>query len=134
LEIRKQEQEFRKLQMLVEKEKQEKEAALNAPTAEEREEKEKMDKAVAITQRKMLAHRYEQMMIEDEKREGFDGGSNFQVIADQQAEQNYMVNIYKGSGNMDSMFKELEKDAQLEKATKIAKQQIALMQAEQLAS
>lgn len=68
-----------------------------------------MDFAIAATQRKMLAQKYLDIMIEDERAQGFDsGGSSFQVIADQQAEQNYMVNIYKGSGNMDSLFKEME--------------------------
>ena len=42
-------------------------------------------------------------MIEDEKREGKFVTSNFQVLADQQAEQNYAVNIYKGSGEMSGM-------------------------------
>ena len=41
------------------------------------------------------------MMIEDEKKEGLDnGGSSFQIIADQKAEQDYAVNVFKGSGNM----------------------------------
>jgi hypothetical protein len=31
-----------------------------------------------------------------------------------------MVNIYKGSGNMDSLFKEMEQDSKKEKAKKLA--------------
>jgi len=64
----------------------------------------------------MLAMKYEQMMIEDEKREGLDnGGSSFQVIADQKAEQDYAVNVYKGSGEMSAMMDQLEQDAKNEK-------------------
>ena len=50
-------------------------------------------------------------MIEDEKKEGSFVNSNFQVLADQQAEQNYAVNIYKGSGEMSGMLDQMEKDA-----------------------
>ena len=40
--------------------------------------------AIDITTRKMLAKQYEQMMIEDEKREKSDVGSqSLQVLADQ---------------------------------------------------
>jgi hypothetical protein len=40
-----------------------------------------------VTERKMLAQKYENMMIEDEKKEGLDnGGSSFQILADQKAE------------------------------------------------
>ena len=51
----------------------------------------------------MLAARYEQMEIEDEHRDNSDGDGNFKVIADQAAEQNYAVNVYKGSGEMSQM-------------------------------
>ena len=53
-------------------------------------------------------------MIEDEKKEGSFVNSNFQVLADQQAEQNYAVNIYKGSGEMSGMLDQMEKDAKVE--------------------
>jgi len=44
------------------------------------------------------------MMVEDEQRERNEsGGSGMQVLADQQAEQNYAINIYKGSGEMSGM-------------------------------
>lgn len=44
-------------------------------------------------------------MEEDDVRDGIDsGGSSFSVIADQQAEQNYAVNVFKGSGNMSDIF------------------------------
>ena len=56
-------------------------------------------------------------MIEDEKKEGLDnGGSSFQVIADQKAEQDYAINTYKGSGEMSTMMDELAEDAKKEKA------------------
>ena len=72
-----------------------------------------------MTERKMLAKKYENMMIEDEKKEGLDnGGSSFQIIADQKAEQDYAVNIFKGSGEMSSMMEELEADAKKEKKDK----------------
>lgn len=61
----------------------------------------------------MLAKQYEGMMIEDEKREAADGGSSsMQVLADQQAEQNYAINIYKGSGEMSGMLDQMQKDAE----------------------
>ena len=51
-------------------------------------------------------------MIEDEKRENSDGDGNFRVIADQAAEQNYAVNIYKGSGNMAGMLDQVKAENQ----------------------
>ena len=43
-------------------------------------------------------------MIEDEKREGLDNGQDsFFVLADQKAEQDYAINMYKGSGEMEGM-------------------------------
>lgn len=46
------------------------------------EEEEARQKAIDVTERKMLAMKYENMMIEDEKREGLDnGGSSFAIIA-----------------------------------------------------
>jgi len=56
----------------------------------------------------MLAKQYENMMIEDEGRESADGGqASIQVLADQQAEQNYAINIYKGSGEMSGMLDQM---------------------------
>ena len=62
-------------------------------------------------------------MIEDEKKEGLDnGGSSFQVIADQKAEQDYAVNVFKGSGEMDEMMNNLEEqDAKSSKKSKKSK-------------
>ena len=55
----------------------------------------------------MLAKQYAQQMIDDDKRDGNDAGaSNFQVIADQKDEQDYAINVYKGSGNMGEIFHE----------------------------
>ena len=69
--------------------------------------------AIDITTRKMLAKQYENMMIEDEQREKNEGGaSGMQVLADQQAEQNYAINVYKGSGEMSGMLDQMQKDAE----------------------
>lgn len=112
----KEEEEVRQ-QLLAQQAKKEAEAKANEPTEFEIEEAEKRQKAIDITERKMLAQKYEQMMIEDEKKEGLDnGGSSFQVIADQKAEQDYAINTYKGSGEMSTMMDELAEDAKKEKA------------------
>lgn len=63
-------------------------------------------------------------MIEDEKKERSDGGqSSLQVLADAQAEQQYAINVYKGSGEMsgmlDSMAQDAEKQRQEDKAKEI---------------
>ena len=53
----------------------------------------------------MLAAQYVKMEIEDEKKEGLDGGAgNFKVLADQKAEEDYAVNVFKGSGEMSETF------------------------------
>ena len=45
-------------------------------------------------------------MIEDDARDGMDSGqSNFKVIVDQKAEQDYAINDFKGSGMMDVLYK-----------------------------
>lgn len=63
----------------------------------------------------MLAKQYENMMVEDEQREKNEGGaSGMQVLADQQAEQNYAINVYKGSGEMSGMLDQMQKDAEKE--------------------
>jgi len=44
-------------------------------------------------------------MVEDDIRDGNDNGqSNFKIIVEQKAEQDYMVNTFKGSGNMSEIF------------------------------
>ena len=49
----------------------------------------------------MLAAKYVKMEIEDEKKEGLDGGvGNFKVLVDMKAEEDYAVNVYKGAGEM----------------------------------
>lgn len=71
----------------------------------------------------MLAKQYENMMIEDEGRESADGGqASIQVLADQQAEQNYAINIYKGSGEMSGMLDQMQKDAEKQRQLEAAKQ------------
>jgi len=37
------------------------------------------------------------------------------VLADAQAEQNYAINIYKGSGEMSGMLDQMQKDAEKER-------------------
>lgn len=78
----------------------------------DRQEAEEQQAAIDATERQMLAARYEQMMIEDEHRDNQDGDGNFKVIADQAAEQNYAVNVYKGSGEMSGMLDQMKKEAQ----------------------
>ena len=59
---------------------------------------------------------YRKIMEEDDTRDGVDsGGSNFQIIVDQQAEQNYAVNVFTGSGNMSEIFDAKPKDDEAEK-------------------
>ena len=58
----------------------------------------------------MLAARYEQMMIEDEHRDN-SFVNDLKVITDQAAEQNYAVNVYKGSGEMSGMLDQMKKEA-----------------------
>lgn len=61
-------------------------------------------------------------MIEDENKERGDVGSGqIQVLADQQAEQNYAVNVYKGSGEMSGMLDQMQKDAEKERQLKQVK-------------
>jgi len=45
-------------------------------------------------------------MAEDDAKDGTGGEahSNFSVIVDQKAEQDYAANVYKGSGNMSDIF------------------------------
>ena len=44
-------------------------------------------------------------MALDDARDGKDSGqSNFQILADQAAEEAYSVNVYKGSGKLDEIF------------------------------
>lgn len=72
------EQKIVEQQILAQQAKKDAEAKANEPTDFEIEEAEKRQKAIDVTERKMLAQKYEQMMIEDEKKEGLDnGGSSF---------------------------------------------------------
>ena len=67
----------------------------------------------------MLAAKYVKMEIEDEKKEGLDGGvGNFKVIADQKAEQDYAVNVFQGSGNMSETFDKVAEESEAEKHKK----------------
>ena len=49
---------------------------LNQQTEVEKEEQAQKQLAIDITTRKMLAKQYENMMIEDEKKEAADGGGS----------------------------------------------------------
>ena len=80
--------------------------------AVDKEEEDERQHAIDVTERKMLAARYERMMIEDEHRDNSDGDGNFKVIADQAAEQNYAVNVYKGSGEMAVMLDQLKMESE----------------------
>ena len=56
-------------------------------------------------------------MIEDEKREGVDNGQDgLQVVAQQKAEQDYAINVFKGSGEMSEVFDKIKDETQKEKA------------------
>ena len=37
------------------------------------------------------------------------------MLADQQAEQQYAINVYKGSGEMSNMLDQMQKDAEAER-------------------
>lgn len=77
-EAKEKEEEEVRQQILAQQAKKEAEAKANEPTEFEIEEAEKRQRAIDVTERKMLAQKYEQMMIEDEKKEGLDnGGSSF---------------------------------------------------------
>ena len=67
------------------------------------------------------------MEIEDERRDSqsSDSTSNFKVIADQAAEQNYAVNVYKGSGIMSNMLDQMEKDGEKARAQKLMQERVA---------
>ena len=91
--------------------KKERLAELNKKTDFEIEEEAKKQEAIDLTERAMLAQQYENQMIEDDKKEGHDGSnSNFKVIADMKAEQDYAINTYKGSGEMSDTFDKIHKE------------------------
>lgn len=105
-----------KMQAIAQKENEQRLEALKEQTEIEKEEEAQRQVAVDLTTRKMLAKQYENMMIEDEKKERADGGGNsLQVLADQQAEQQYAINVYKGSGEMSGMLDQMAKDAEKER-------------------
>lgn len=61
-------------------------------------------------------------MIEDDQKEGKDGShSNFNVIADMKAEQDYAVNVFKGSGEMSETFDKIKKENEEEKQRELVK-------------
>ena len=63
------------------------------------------------------------MMIEDEKREGVDNGQDgLQVVAQQKAEQDYAINVFKGSGEMSEVFDKIKDETQKEKAAQAQKE------------
>jgi len=67
----------------------------------------------------MLAAKYVKMEIEDEKKEGLDGGvGNFKVLVDMKAEEDYAVNVYKGSGEMSETFDKIQSESEKEKHDK----------------
>ena len=70
----------------------------------------------------MLAKKYEQMMIDDDNKEAVENGhENFEVLADQKAEQDYAINVFKGSGNMSEVFDQIKKESRAEKKKEQAK-------------
>ena len=103
--------------------KQERLKMLNQKTDFELEEEAAKQEAVDRTERKMLAQQYENQMIEDDKKEGKDGSSsNFKVIADMKAEQDYAVNVYKGSGEMSETFDKISKENEEERKKALVQQ------------
>lgn len=69
---------------------------------------------------------YAQQMAEDDAREGNGGDShsNFSVIVDQKAEQDYATNVFKGSGNMSEIFDAAPVDEEKEKVEKAKKKKL----------
>mmetsp|Transcript_1030 Transcript_1030/g.1872 ORF Transcript_1030/g.1872 Transcript_1030/m.1872 type:complete len:141 (+) Transcript_1030:299-721(+) len=113
------------LQQLAEKQNKERVQALKEQTEFERKEAEEQKKIEDVELKKEQAKQYEQMMIEDERKEGQDGGkSNFEVLADQKAEQDYAMNVFKGSGNMSEVFDKIKLESQTQKAKDVANQQV----------
>ena len=56
-------------------------------------------------------------MAEDDAREGKgDSHSNFSIIVDQKAEQDYAANVFKGSGNMSDIFDQAPEEMEKIKA------------------
>ena len=68
-------------------------------------------------------------MVADDLRDGKDSGqSNFQVLADQKDEEDYAVNVFKGSGKMDEI---MGKDKSQTKEQQLIEAKVkALMQKE----
>jgi len=64
------------MQAIAQKENEQRQEALNAQSEIEKEEDQKRQVAIDITTRKMLAKQYENMMIEDERKERADGGAS----------------------------------------------------------
>lgn len=86
------------------------------------QEAEQQQQADDLNERHELAKKYEQMMIEDEKKEGMDNGrDNFSVLADQKAEQDYAINVFKGSGNMSDTFDKIKEQSEKERKANAVK-------------
>lgn len=66
-------------------------------------------------------------MAEDDAKDGgsSEAHSNFSVIVDQKAEQDYATNVFKGSGNMSEIFDAAPVDEAKEKAEKAKKKKVA---------
>lgn len=111
--LKDEQEKLKKMQAIAQKENEARQEQQAQIEEVEKEEQAQRQIAVDITTRKMLAKQYENMMIEDEKKEASDsGGASMQVLADQQAEQNYAINIYKGSGEMSGMLDQMQVDAE----------------------
>lgn len=111
------------MQAIAQKENEMRQEELNQQTEVEKEDAAQRQIAIDLTTRKALAQQYQSMMIEDEQRERNEGGSTgMQVLVDQQAEQNYAINIYKGSGEMSGMLDQMQKDAEKQTQAQAAKE------------
>lgn len=118
-DAKKEEIQQRAMQILAQKKLKEQEELANQVSEAELQEQAEHQKIVDKTERKMLAAKYVKMEIEDEKKEGLDGGvGNFKVIADQKAEQDYAINTFKGSGEMSETFDTISKQSEKEKKDK----------------
>ena len=75
-------------------------------------------------------------MAEDDAKEGKgDSHSNFSIIVDQKAEQDYATNVFKGSGNMSDVFDQAPEDLEKMKAEEEKKRkQLAQKKAEKEAN
>ena len=64
-------------------------------------------------------------MAEDDAKEGKgDSHSNFSIIVDHKAEQDYATNVFKGSGNMSDVFDQAPEDLEKMKAEEEKKRKL----------